>query len=96
MEDLLDIGVVLLQLVPMILAFYVPALIGTVIWRERGPGYRVQAGLWFAVGFGLIIFLYVIFTSSSAPQVALTLGLSVVQIAAALILARLTVYKIAD
>lgn len=96
MEDLLDIGVVLLQLVPMILAFYVPALVGTVIWRERGPAYRVQAGLWFAVGFGLIIFLYVIFTSSSAPQVATTLGLSVVQISAALILARLTVYKIAD
>ncbi len=96
MEDLLNIGVVLLQLVPMILAFYVPALIGTVIWRERGPGYKVQAGLWFVVGFGFIVFLYVIFTSSSAPQVALTLGLSVVQIAAALILARLTVYKIAD
>ncbi len=96
MEDLLNIGVVLLQLVPMILAFYVPALLGTVIWRERGPGYKVQAGLWFVVGFGLIVFLYVIFTSSSAPQVALTLGLSVVQIAAALILARLTVYRIAD
>lgn len=96
MKTFLEIGVVLLQLVPMILAFYVPALIGTVIWRERGPGYRVQAGLWFVVGFGLVVFLYVTFTSSSAPQVAATLGLSVVQIAAALILARLTVYKIAD
>ncbi|QIN81188.1 hypothetical protein GBA63_00050 [Rubrobacter tropicus] len=96
MENLLDIGVVLLRLVPMILAFYIPALIGTVIWRERGPGYKVQSGLWFAVGFGLLIFLYVIFTSSSAPQVAATLGLSVVQIAAALVLARLTVDKLAD
>lgn len=96
MEDLLDIGVVLLRLVPMILAFYIPALIGTVIWRERGPGYKVQSGLWFAVGFGFLIFLYVIFTSSSAPQVAATLGLSMVQIAAALVLARLTVDKLAD
>ena len=96
MENLLDIGVIVLQLVPMIVAFYVPALIGTVILRERGPGYPVQAGLWFIVGFGLIVFLYVIFTSSSASQVAATLGLSVVQIAAALILARLTVSGLAD
>lgn len=96
MEVLLDIGVAVLSLVPMILAFYVPALAGTVIWKERGPGYKVQAGLWFGVGFALIVFLYVVFTSSSAPQVATTLGLSVVQIAAALILARLTVYKLAD
>ena len=96
MQDILDITVVLLGLVPMILAFYIPALVGTVIWRERGPGYKVQAGLLFGVGFGLVVFVYVIFTSTSAPQVAATLGLSVVQIAAALILARLTVYKIAD
>lgn len=96
MEDFLDILVVLLRLVPMILAFFIPALIGTVIWRERDAGYRVQAFLWFFVGFGLVTFLYVVFTSSSAPQVATTLGLSVVQIAAALVLARLTVYKLAD
>lgn len=96
MESFLDIGVVVLRLVPMILAFYIPALIGTVIWRERGPGYKVQSGLWFAVGFGFLVFLYVLFTSSSAPQVATTLGLSVFQIAAALILARLTVDKLAD
>ncbi len=97
MEGLLDIGVVLLRLVPMILAFYVPALIGTVIWKERGPGYKLQAGLWFAGGFGLIIFLYVVvFASSSTPQVAATLGLSLVQIAAALTLARITAYKLAD
>jgi hypothetical protein len=92
----LDIVVFLLRLVPMILAFYIPALIGTVIWRERDAGYRVQAFLWFFVGFGLVTFLYVLFTSSSVPQVATTLGLSVVQIAAALVLARLTVYRLAD
>ena len=96
MEDLLDILVVLLRLVPMILAFYIPALIGTVIWRERDAGYRVQAFLWFTVGFALLTLLYIVLTSSSAPQVAATLGLSVVQITAALVLARLTVYKLAD
>jgi uncharacterized membrane protein len=91
-----DVVVVILRLVPMILAFYIPALIGTVIWRERDAGYRVQALLWFAVGFGLLTVVYVIFTSTTAPQVATTLGLSVVQILAALVLARLTVYKLAD
>jgi uncharacterized membrane protein len=95
-EDILDVVVVILRLVPMILAFYIPALIGTVIWRERDAGYRVQALLWFAVGFGLLTVVYIIFTSTTAPQVATTLGLSVVQILAALVLARLTVYKLAD
>jgi hypothetical protein len=95
-EDVLDIVVVLLKLVPMILAFYIPAMIGTVIWREGDAGYKVQAFLWFVVGFGLVTLLHVVFTSSSAPQVATTLGLSVVQIAAALALARLTVYRLAD
>ena len=96
MEDVLDVVVVILRLVPMILAFYIPALIGTVIWRERDAGYRVQALLWFAVGFGLLTVVYIIFTSTTAPQVATTLGLSVVQILAALVLARLTVYRLAD
>ncbi len=96
MEDVVDVVVVILRLVPMILAFYIPALIGTVIWRERDAGYRVQALLWFAVGFGLLTVVYIIFTSTTAAQVATTLGLSVVQILAALVLARLTVYKLAD
>ena len=87
---------VFLRLVPMTLAFFVPALIGTVIWRERDAGYRVQALLWFVVGFGLLTVVYIVFTSTTAPQVAMTLGLSVVQILAALVLARLTVYKLAD
>ena len=96
MEDVVDVVVVILRLVPMILAFYIPALIGTVIWREWDAGYRVQSLLWFAVGFGLLTVVYIIFTSTTAPQIATTLGLSVVQILAALILARLTVYKLAD
>ena len=96
MEDVLDVVVVVLRLVPMTLAFFVPALIGTVIWRERDAGHRVQALLWFAVGFGLLTVVYIVFTSTTASQVATTLGLSGVQILAALILARLTVYKLAD
>lgn len=96
MEGFLDVTVFVLRLVPMVLAFYIPAMIGTIIWRERDAGYRVQAFLWFAVGFGLLTLLYVVFTSSSAPQVAATLGISAVQILIALVLARLTVYKLAD
>lgn len=92
----MDIFVWILRLVPMIVAFYIPALIGTAIWKEGGPGYKVQAGLWFAVGFGFVGFLYVVFTSATVPDVLATLGLSVVQIAAALVLARLTVYRLAD
>jgi hypothetical protein len=95
-ENVVDVVVVILRLVPMILAFYIPALIGTIIWRERDAGYRVQALLWFAVGFGLLTVVYVIFTSTTVRQVATTLGLAVVQILVALILARLTVYKLAD
>ena len=92
----MDVVVVVLRLVPMTLAFFVPAMIGTVIWREKDAGHRVQALLWFAVGFGLLTVVYIVFTSTSAPQVATTLGLAVVQILAALVLARLTVYKLAD
>ena len=96
MEDLLDIGVALLRLVPLILAFYIPALIGMAIWSERGEGYKVKALLWFAIGFGLIIALQVVFTGASALQVATLLALSLVQVEVALSLAALTVYKLAD
>ena len=85
-----------LGLVPLILAFYVPALLGVAIWSERGPGYRVKAALMFAVGFGAIVAVQLVFRSVSAPQVAATVGLSLVQISAALALAALTVYKLAD
>ena len=96
MEDFLDVLIVVLRLVPMTLLFFIPALIGTVIWRERDAGYRLQAFLWFAVGFALLIVVHVVFTSTSAPQVAATVGLSVIEILAALVLARLTVYKLSD
>ena len=96
MGDLLDVLVIVLRLVPMILLFFIPALIGTVIWRERDAGYQLQAFLWFAVGFGLLIVVHVVFTSTSAPQVVATIGLSIVEILAALVLARLTVYRLSD
>jgi hypothetical protein len=96
MEILLKVGVEVLRLVPLILAFYVPALLGVAIWKERGEGYRIKAFLMFALGFGAIIAVHLLFRSVSALQVATTIGLSLVQIAAALGLARLTVYKLAD
>lgn len=95
-NDALDIVAWVLRLLPMIVAFYIPALIGTAIWREGGPGYKVQSGLWFAVGFGFIGFLYVVFTSATALEILSTLAFSVLQIMAALVLARLTVYRLAD
>jgi hypothetical protein len=95
-ELLLKIGVEVLRLVPLILAFYIPALLGVALWRERGEGYRVKAILTFTLGFGAIIAVQLLFRSVSAVQVATTLGLSLVLIAAALALAALTVYKLAD
>jgi hypothetical protein len=95
-EVLLKVGVEVLRLVPLILAFYIPALLGVVIWRERGEGYRAKALLMFALGFGAIIAVQLLFRGVSAALVAATIGLSLVQIAAALTLAALTVYKLAD
>ena len=96
MEDLLDTGVALLRLVPLILAFYIPALIGMVIWSERGEGYRIKALLWFGIGFGAIVAMHVVFTGASGIEAAAILGLSLVQILTALALAALTIYKLAD
>jgi hypothetical protein len=95
-ETLLKIGVEVLRLVPLILAFYVPALLGVVIWKERGEGYMVKAILTFALGFGAIIGVHLLFRSTSALQVAATMGLSLVQVTVAFVLAALTVYKLAD
>jgi hypothetical protein len=95
-ETLLKIGVEILRLVPLILVFYVPALLGVVILKERPGGYRIKAFLMFALGFGAIIAVQLVFRSVSAAQVAATMGLALVQIAAALGLAALTVYKLAD
>ena len=92
----MNIAVELMRLIPLILIFYIPAMIGTIIWRERGEAYRVKAGIWYALGFGGIVAIHLIFRSVSAVQIAETLAISLVQIAAALALAVFTVYRLAD
>ena len=81
---------------PLILAFYVPALLGVVLLKERGGGYKVKAAVVFLVGFGGIVALQLLLRNTSALKVAGTVGHSLVQIATALIIAVLTVYKLAD
>ena len=96
MKTFIGFGVEVLRLVPLTLAFYVPALVGVVLIRERGEGYKVKAALLVLVGFGGLVALQLLLRSGSALQVTQTLVLSLVQIAAALIFAVLTVYKLAD
>jgi hypothetical protein len=90
------LGVEALRLIPLVLALYFPALIGLVLLKERGEGYKAKAAAVFALGFGLILFTNVVFTSVSASQVTAILTLALIQIAVALLLAYLTVYKLAD
>ena len=96
MDTFIGVGIELLRLVPLIIAFYVPALLGMAILKERGESYRVKAALVFLVGFGGIVALQLLARSASALQAAGTIGLSLVQIALALLFAGLTVYKLAD
>lgn len=96
METALSIGFAVLSLVPLTLAFYIPALLGTATLKERGEAYRVKAAMLFAVGFGGITLVHLILRSGSAVQIATTLGVSLVQISLALALAAFTVYKLAD
>ncbi len=85
-----------MRLVPLILAFYVPALVGMALLKERGESYKAKAALIFVVGFGGIVAVQLLLRSASALQVAQTVVLSLLQIAAALFFAALTVYKLAD
>ena len=96
MEGVLDVLVFVLRLVPMTLLFFVPAMIGTVIWREKDAGYKLQVLLWFGVGFSLLTLVHILFSSNSAQQFAAILGISAAQIRAALVLAWLTVYRLSD
>lgn len=96
MNTLLNFSVEALRLVPLVLAFYVPALLGVVILKERGEAYRLKAALLFAAGFGFIVVVQLLLRSVSVAQVAGTVGLSAVQIAVALVCAYFTVYKLAD
>ena len=93
---MIGFGIEVLRLVPLILAFYVPALIGMAILKERGESYRVKATLVFLAGFGGIVALQLLASNASTLQVLGTVGLSLVQIALALFFATLTVYKLAD
>jgi hypothetical protein len=95
-DTLLDIGVGILRLIPLILLLYIPALLGMATWRERGEGYRIKSLLWFAIGFGVIVAVHVMMRTISAVQIAEVIGLSLVQAVIALGLARLTVYRLAD
>lgn len=96
MNSFISFGIEVLRLVPLVLALYVPALTGVAILKERGESYKVKAALIFLVGFGGIVAVQLLLRSTSALQVAETIGLSLVQIVAALFFAALTVYKLAD
>jgi hypothetical protein len=95
-NTLIGFGVEVLRLVPLILAFYVPALMGMALLKERGESYKVKAILVFAIGFGGIVAMQFLLRNASALQAAQTMALSLLQIAAALLFAALTVYKLAD
>jgi hypothetical protein len=96
METFLGFTVEALRLIPLILAFYIPALIVMALIRERGEGYRVKAALVFLAGFGGIVALQLLLRSVSTLQAVETIGLSLVQVAVALLCAAFTVYKLAD
>lgn len=96
LESFLRLGIDVLRLVPLTLLFYVPALLGMAILRERGEGYGRKAGLMLAVGFGVILGVHLMLRSVSVEQVLSTVGVSVLQMLVALLLALATVYKLAD
>ncbi len=96
MDTFIGFGIEVLRLVPLILAFYVPALMGVAILKEHGESYKIKAALIFLLGFGGIVGLQLLLRSASTLQVTQTVVLSLLQIAAALFLAALTVYKLAD
>lgn len=96
MDTFIRVGAEVLRLVPLVLAFYVPALIGMVLLKERGESYKVKAGLIFIFGFGGIVAAQLLLRSASVLQVAQTITLSLLQIAVALFFAALTIYKLAD
>jgi hypothetical protein len=96
METITNIGIGLLRVMPIVLLFYAPALPGMALLRERGGGYRVKAGLWFAIGFGTIVATQLLMTGPSVLQAAQTVGISLFYIAVALALAAFTVYRLSD
>ncbi len=96
MDTFISIVVEVLRLVPLILAFFIPALLGVVLLKERGEGYKKKALLVFLIGFGSIVSIQLLIRSVSTLQMLTTLGISMTQIAIALLIAAFTVYKLAD
>ena len=96
MDTFISIHVEVLRLVPLILAFFIPALLGIVLLKERGEGYKTKATLVFLIGFGSIVGIQLLIRSVSTLQMLTTLGISLTQIAVALLIAAFTVYKLAD
>lgn len=96
MDTFLYILVEVLHLVPLIMAFFIPALLGMALLKERGEGYKKKAILVFILGFGGIIGIQLMIRSNSTLQALTTVGLSMTQIAVALLIAAFTVYKLAD
>ncbi|MBX6762761.1 MAG: hypothetical protein K6T51_12020 [Rubrobacteraceae bacterium] len=95
MEMILSILNGISHFVPFAIAFYVPALFGMAIWREKTRGYMVKAGLWFVIGFGLILAFRLMLDASVLQDIE-TFALSLAQMAVALFFANLTVYRLAD
>ena len=96
MDTFISVAVEVLRLVPLILAFFIPALIGMVLLRERGQGYKTKAVLVFLLGFGSIIGIQFLIRSGSTTQMLATAGTSLAQVLIALLIAAFTVYKLAD
>lgn len=96
LEDVLRVGIDVLRLVPLVLVFYIPALLGTAILREKGENYRMKAAIMFAGSFVAVLGVSLVLRSVSVEQVLQTIAVSLLQMAAALLLAFFTVYKLAD
>lgn len=96
METFIEIGVQVMRLVPLILVFYIPSLMAVATWKERGEGYKVKAALWLALSGVAVLLLQLLIRDASALQMATMAGISMAQLAIALMLAVFTVYKLAD
>lgn len=96
MDILVSIVVAILNHLPIVTAFFIPALIGLVFLREKGSAYRLKAALTFLLGFGAIVWIKLVFKSFSAVQTAEIIGLSAIQVSVALALAYVAVYRLAD
>lgn len=96
MNTLINTGADILRLIPLVVVFYIPALLGTATWKEHGRAYKVKAALWLILGFGLVVGIHLLLRSATTAQVLEVIGFSIIQIAAALALAAFTVYRLAD